>query len=199
MSGPRAGAATAARPDQRARILAAAVDLMSARGVSGMSMRQLANACELNVATLYHYFPAKSELLRAIIADRGYEQLLRHASVPVDPALPPRRRLVQLLTRIWHDTLGERSLWRLLIGESLRGEAEALDVVHDLAAALEDAIDRWLGASFPELPPDHRDTSVVVTGQLLGFFLEALVLPPDDAIVRLRRRAKATAAVVFPD
>ena len=44
--------------DQRGRILDAALRLMAEQGSVGASMRQLAAACDLNVATIYHYFPS---------------------------------------------------------------------------------------------------------------------------------------------
>ena len=55
--------AVAAAGEQRGRILDAALALMSESGSAGASMRQLAAACGLNVATLYHYFPSKADLL----------------------------------------------------------------------------------------------------------------------------------------
>ena len=51
----------------RARILDAALSLMSEHGVAGTSMRMLAGECGLNVATLYHHFPSKADLLRAVL------------------------------------------------------------------------------------------------------------------------------------
>ncbi|HLH27545.1 MAG TPA: helix-turn-helix domain-containing protein, partial [Acidimicrobiales bacterium] len=42
---------------QRQHILAVALSLMSQSGVDGTSMRDLAAAAGLNVASLYHYFP----------------------------------------------------------------------------------------------------------------------------------------------
>ncbi|MGZ4677784.1 MAG: helix-turn-helix domain-containing protein, partial [Acidimicrobiia bacterium] len=55
--------AAAAPSTQRDRILDTALDLMAEHGASATSMRQLATACNLNVAALYHYFPSKAELL----------------------------------------------------------------------------------------------------------------------------------------
>ena len=50
--------------NQRERILDAALLLMSDRGAGSTSMRQLAKACDLNVASIYHYFPSKADLLQ---------------------------------------------------------------------------------------------------------------------------------------
>jgi AcrR family transcriptional regulator len=186
------------RGDQRARILGVALDLMANNGVAGTSMRQLSNACGLNVATLYHYFPSKADLLRAVIADRNYDELLRVVSIPVDMSLAPRPRLERFLRAVWSEALSERPVWRLLVGESLRGDADALEVVRDLATNLDAAIDRWLGEAFPELPGDHTVVSSVLSGQLLSFLLEDLVLPERDRRARLTARIAATAALVFP-
>src|SRR6185312_5418925 len=60
--------------DQRHRILATALELMGERGVAKTSMRRLASACDLNVATLYHYFPSKAELVRALLLERRYSE-----------------------------------------------------------------------------------------------------------------------------
>ena len=45
---------------------------MSERGVDGTSMRDLAAAAGLNVASLYHYFPSKRELLEAVLVEHGF-------------------------------------------------------------------------------------------------------------------------------
>jgi AcrR family transcriptional regulator len=206
---PRGAASTAGERapharSKRSQILAAAAELIASHGVEGMTMRQLASACDLNIATLYHYFGSKADLLGAIVDERHYDTGLREVSLPVDTALPPRPRLAAFFTQLADQSLGELRLWRLLIGESLRDDAVALAEARRLSGALEQAVDRWLGELFPELDddpatPERADTTSVVTGQLLAVFLEELLLGDDDRRPRLDRRAAATAAVVFPD
>jgi AcrR family transcriptional regulator len=212
--------APSAHSEQRARILAAASDLMAAHGARGMTMRQLAAACDLHIATLYHYFSSKSDLLGAIVAQRRYDAGLRDLVLPVDRALPPRPRLAAFLEQLTAEAMGELRLWRLLVGESLRDDEVALAEARRLSGALAEAVDRWLADAFPELPAgagerrddndrDRRgegaagrtrsDVATVVTGQLLATFLEEMLLPEDGRPGRLARRAAATAAVVFPD
>ena len=187
---------------QRARILAAAADLIAAHGVEGMTMRQLAAACDLHIATLYHYFASKSDLLGAIVDDRHYDAGLRHLALPLDSSLAPRPRLEAFLTTLAAEALGELRLWRLLIGESLRDDEVALAEARRLSGALEQAVDGWLADLFPELgtgAPDRAATTAVVTGQLLAVFLEEMLLGDDDRPARIAHRAATTAAVVFPD
>jgi AcrR family transcriptional regulator len=191
------GAATSTTaPSQRGRILAAALELIANHGVEGMTMRQLAAACDLNIATLYHYVGSKSDLLGAIVAQRHYDDGLRTLALPVDTALAPRERCRCFFATLATRSLDELRVWRLLIGESLRDDAVALAEARRLSALLEGAVDRWLGELFPELPADHADATSVVSGQLLAVFLEALLLGDDPD--RLDRRAAALAAVLFP-
>jgi AcrR family transcriptional regulator len=201
-----ASAATDRVPQGRAKrsqILAAATELIATHGVEGMTMRQLASACGLNIATLYHYFGSKSDLLGAIVDERHYDTGLRHLALPIDPTLPPGPRLERFFAQLAAQSLGELRLWRLLIGESLRDHAVALAEALRLSGLLEQAVDRWLGELFPELDadpatPERAAVTSVVTGQLLAVFLEEMLLADDDRDARLARRAAATAAVVFP-
>ena len=189
---------------KRSQILAAAAELIAAHGVEGMTMRQLATASGLNIATLYHYFGSKSDLLGAIVDERHYDDGLRELALPVDTTLVPGPRLAAFISQLAGQALGELRLWRLLIGESLRDDAVALAEARRLSGALEAAVDRWLGELFPELDDDPatpgRDAvTSVVTGQLLAVFLEEMLLGDDDRTGRVERRAAATAALVFPD
>jgi AcrR family transcriptional regulator len=188
---------------KRAQILAAATELMAAHGVEGMTMRQLASACGLNIATLYHYFGSKSDLLGAIVGERHYDAGLRNLDLPVDPTLPAALRLERFFAQLATQSLGELRLWRLLIGESLRDHAVALAEARRLSGLLEQAVDRWLDDLFPELgadpaTPGRTAVTSVVTGQLLAVFLEEMLLGDDDREARVARRAATTAEVVFP-
>ncbi len=95
---------------------------MAEHGAGATSMRQLARACDLNVAAIYHYFPSKADLLRSVIEERQYTLRLQ-APAPVDPTQPPRDRLVALVLALWEGAQAEEPIWRLLVGESLRARA----------------------------------------------------------------------------
>jgi len=57
---------SAAYDDQREMILESAAQLFARRGYSGTSMNQVAEACGLSKATLYHYYKDKYALLVSI-------------------------------------------------------------------------------------------------------------------------------------
>lgn len=58
---------------QRQRLLAQARRLFATRGFRETSMAEVAKACKVTKAGLYHYFKSKDEILRAIISDRREE------------------------------------------------------------------------------------------------------------------------------
>ncbi len=184
-----------AAPNQREHILDIALDLMAEHGASATSMRKLANACDLNVAALYHYFPSKADLLRSVIEERRYGLRLRE--IPeIDTTLPPRERLIALILAMWEGAQDEEAIWRLLLGEGLRGDETALAVGHEILEALEPALRDWLSNLFagdggPSL--DATGVATVLCSQLLGFFISQLFRPADVREAAARRDAEALA------
>src|SRR5690606_22341290 len=144
-----------------------ALHLMAEHGVHAMSMRRLADACGLNVATLYHYFPSKADLLDAVVAQQDYRSLLAQVP-PIDAQLPPSPRLAALVRWIWSEMAGQDDMWRLLLGESLRGDVAVMGSAAELSALFEAALDRWLGELFAdvELAPAFAR---VLRGAIYGF------------------------------
>lgn len=166
----------------RQRILDAALALMSEHGVAATSMRQLAGACDLNVATLYHYFPSKAELLHAVIGERGYLDRMRTESPPPELRLPtdPRTRLAQFVQWLWEASRDEEAVWRLLVGESLRGDPAARAEALALVDGIDAAIGTWVAEIVPELAGRAEQVGRLVRAMLFDFIVEHLALGPDD-------------------
>ena len=160
-------------PGARARILDSALGLMSERGAAGTSMRQLADASGLNVATIYHYFPSKADVLRAVIEERRYGERMANEAPPLDLDRPPEERLAELLRWLWSGTLDEQSVLRLILGEGLRGDAAAQMSARNLIAALDVGLVTWLEHGFPELRA--RDLDPELAARLVRRHLLALV------------------------
>ncbi len=124
----------AARPgatSQRQHILDTALSLMAQRGVDGTSMRDLANAAGLNVASLYHYFPSKRDLLVAVLDERGF---LDDLAAPRPPALVRRSgdELAGMLNDMLASMLEVEDFIRLMLGEVMRGD----DTAHGVGVEL---------------------------------------------------------------
>ena len=196
MTDLQAAPTTTTASSPRERILDTALLLMADQGAGSTSMRQLARACDLNVAGIYHYFPSKADLLRSVIEERQYQLKLRELP-DVDVDLPPRDLLVGLVVEIWRGAEAEEQIWRLLLGEGLRGDETAVAVGRELLEAIEVSLDEWLRRLFPA-EGDRIDTMVaIITSQLFGYFIERL-FRPDWTIADVQDRAGQIADLVFP-
>lgn len=185
------------RQTQRERILDITLDLMAERGASATSMRALASACGLNVAALYHYFPSKEALLRAVIEERRYGAQLADMPIP-DLRLPAPERLAQLVLAMWDGALAEAKIWRLLLSEALHGDPTARDVGGELRATLEEALADALARLVPEIAVPADVAARTVTGTLFALLLEATLVDPDAMAAHARRRATDVAALLLP-
>jgi AcrR family transcriptional regulator len=79
-------------------ILRAAAELFAQRSFTGASMAQLAQACGVSKALLYHYYRDKEHLLFDI-ADRYVDGLLAIVEEVQARELPPQQRLAALVRR----------------------------------------------------------------------------------------------------
>ena len=163
----------------RERILDAALELMGRQGASATSMRRLATESGVQVAAIYHYFASKGELLDAVVAERQYGSRLLDP-LPIDAAAPPEERLRQLFMIVWAGALEEASIWRLLLGEALRGEEAVMPTGRALVELLEPAFSDWIRSAVPEVADPDLAASVMMSQMLSGFVRHAFE-PPTDA------------------
>lgn len=186
---------------RRDRILEATLTLMARGGAHGTSMRAVAGACGLNVATLYHYFPSKHDLLQAAIAHR------RAADLPASPfpeglSGPVEGRLAALLDHVFVGMTADEDLWRALIADAIHGDDDVLQPLLATADAFEHALAGWLTELCPDAPGLH-DPAVVraIRNAVIGVLVEHLP-QSEDRRAALERRARELAHVfarVAPD
>jgi AcrR family transcriptional regulator len=159
---------------QRDRILEAALALMARGGSHGTSMRAVASACGINVATLYHYFPGKQDLLHAAIAHR------RAADLPGSPfpeglAGTVEERLGALLDQVFVDMTIDEDLWRALIADAIHGDEDVLRPLLETANAFEHALGDWLRTLCPDAPALHGpDVVRAIRNAAIGVLVEHL-------------------------
>lgn len=171
---------TEAPQSQRDVILDNALALMSAHGAAGMSMRGLAKACNLQVAAIYHYFDSKADLLTAVVAERQYGERLQ-LPLEVNPEDPPADRLRAVFAIVWEGALEEEAIWRLILGEGLRGESAVLPMGRELLNLVELATEAWVREFVPEVD-DTVAAAALIVAQLLSGFVRRIFLPEDDRL-----------------
>jgi AcrR family transcriptional regulator len=186
----------------RHRILQVALTLMSQKGVDGTSMRDLASAAGLNVASLYHYFPSKRELLEAVLIERGYLPVWADGPVPAE--LSPETKFAEVLTDILVSMFEVEDFVRLMAGEAMRGEETARAVGVDLFTNFESSLAEWIVTHLPDL--DRRSGAAAVahllSAMVVGIFVQYAagvgVEEDRDLTAVLAERAREIAHILGP-
>jgi len=200
--GERTGAAPGEGSATRRRILQIALTLMAQRGVDGTSMRDLASAAGLNVASLYHYFPSKRDLLESVLIEQGFLPI-RPVHMSELPAAEPLT-LAQLLAEIMTSMFEVEDFVRLMVGEAMRGEATARAVGVDLFGAFESAIEDWVESNRPDLDegPGAAAVARLLSAMVVGIFIQhaadVLGEEGDDLTALSLDRAREAASILRP-
>ncbi|HEY3943514.1 MAG TPA: helix-turn-helix domain-containing protein [Acidimicrobiales bacterium] len=193
-------AKTPAGVGQRQHIIDTALSLMAQRGVDGTSMRDLAAAAGLNVASLYHYFPSKRELLVAVLAEQGFIDEVATAPRP-SLTRDPADKLADLLNDMLQSMLEVEDFIRLMLGEVMRGEQTANAVGEELFSATQESLEHWLLEAHPDLAGEAGAPAVarVLRAMLIGIFFEhvaGVLEDGEDPAAAFRARAEEAARVL---
>ena len=174
---------TTPRANQREHILDVALQLMSEQGSAAMSMRRLAQACGVQEAAIYHYFPSKDELFRSVVEERRYSSRLVELPVELDPGAPIDQRLRAIYLVFWEGALEEEPVLRLLLGEGLRNQPAALPTGAALLEVFRSGVTDLIEAVAPELQPHGLVAQVVVSQGFSGFIRH--IFEPDVPVGRI--------------
>jgi AcrR family transcriptional regulator len=160
---PRGRSAT--YDDQRELILAQAAQLFARRGYPATSMNQVAEACNLSKATLYHYYKDKSSLLISI-AETHVSKLA--ALVAEEEASPhtDEERLRRFIYRIVEEYAGAQDAHRVLTDDVRFLEEEDRERVLNKEREVVAGFARAVSALRPGAPSD--DLAKPLTMLLFG-------------------------------
>src|SRR3954466_3156980 len=150
--------------DQRETILAQAAHLFAMRGYSATSMNEVAEACGLSKATLYHYYRDKYALLFSI-ADTHVERLQRIAGEALSEAAEPHARLRVLVRRLVEEYADAQDAHWVLTSEvrflEPADRKRVLDREREVVAAFADVV--------AALRPDLREAAMAKPLTMLMF------------------------------
>ena len=136
--------------DQREMILAHAAHLFARRGYPATSMNQVAEACGLSKATLYHYYRDKYSLLVSI-ADSHVSRLQALVSEVAAQDLPPEQQMRELIRRILIEYADAQDAHRVLTEDVKFLEAEDRERVLGKEREVVAGFARAVGIMHPEL------------------------------------------------
>jgi AcrR family transcriptional regulator len=154
----------------RARIVAAAADLMRTRGVANTSLDAVLEASDTSKSQLYHYFADKDDLVLAVVQRQTECVLATHQ---------PHLRKVTSITglRRWRDAVVEVTREEQCAGGCPLGSfVSELAESPDSRAALADGFGRWQAEIVAALAaiPATKPASRAELGELATMLLTAL-------------------------
>ncbi|NOY12283.1 MAG: TetR/AcrR family transcriptional regulator [Deltaproteobacteria bacterium] len=157
-----------ARRSNREEILNQAIQQFAAAGYAGVSMRDIARTCELNVGSLYHHFNDKQQLYLAAVQQAFAGRAARLLAVleSPEPATERLMRLIEVLCQL----LGEdQTFSRLIQREVIDGDEERLkQLAEQVFGQLIAALNRLCQQLNPRLDPALLACSVI--GLVLHLF-----------------------------
>ena len=136
--------------EQREMILARAAHLFARGGYPGTSMNQVAEACGLSKATLYHYYKDKYSLLVSI-ADSHVAVLEQLVGEVQALQLAPEAQMRELIRRILQEYAGAQDAHRVLTEDVRFLEPEDRERVLGRERAVVAGFARALGQVQPQL------------------------------------------------
>jgi len=158
------GVVTRPREQRRQRteqlIREAALRLISERGRTGWSLREVARSVNYSPAAIYDYFPSKEELLRSLAREGGRRLSDRLGAVPA--GLPPRQRIVELGLACIDFALTNPVAFELIFDEHGGGSRPLEGEVPEGPAylLLVDAVEAGLAAKALVAPPGQGRDSI---------------------------------------
>lgn len=94
-------------------LLAAASTMFAEKGYEGTSMRDLREATQVSIATLYHYFPSKESLFAEVCASK-YDELVFSVLTRFAALAVPERNIVRLAEILYDALAGDAQTFYLL-------------------------------------------------------------------------------------
>lgn len=156
---------------RHAAILAAARALAAERGMAAVQIAPVAERAAIAAGTVYRYFPAKTELVTALVEALAAQELAAIAQA-ADRAPGPLSALAAAVATFAARAMGKRRLVFALIAEPVEPELDAARVAYRSALAAEFA--RRIRAAQAHLP--EQDVAVAAPA-LVGALIEGLIGP----------------------
>ncbi|GAB3697808.1 TetR family transcriptional regulator [Saccharopolyspora tripterygii] len=143
---------------RRRRILKAAASLAAERGLDRVQMQDVAKDAGVAIATLYRYFPSKTHLFTAVMADQ-VEQVDESARPPRE-GQDPVEAVCDLLLRSSRALLSKPLLASAMIQSNMQANAATVAEAVRIDKMMQGAVLRILGIEDPTVQ-DVRIVSLV--------------------------------------
>ncbi len=190
-----AGAARCAGAD---RILSAARGLFAERGVSGVSIQQIADAADVSKANVFHHFATKQALYRAVLeaAAEEFHQLL--ATLKEQTTAAGLREFSSQHLRSLLDDPGTTWLFLRALSDPQAGTQRRLaaEVVGEAMRAVIEAVETLRAADVLPADAEAAPTALALLGANLIYFQLYPLLPELGEAATLQHPSRYTDSIV---
>ena len=177
-------------PDAAARIISAAVLIMTKQGYHGTSVREIADLADVSIATLYHHFGSKDELLAEIMTrgtihlhDRAEAVVEQYVDDPVERFLALTGMLVDRHLRARPEAFLGSTEFRSLTGPARRRIVGMRDSFQRMFEnAVIDGVEQ--GAFTTAYPRDAARAVITMCTAVAGWYKESGPLSVTEIVER---------------
>jgi AcrR family transcriptional regulator len=176
-------------------ILAAAGEAAAAGGMAAVQIAPVAERAGIAAGTVYRYFPSKTELVAALVAELAEREIGALAGAAA-AAPGPLSALAAAVTAFAARALARRRLAFALIAEPVEPEVDAARVSY--RKALVGEFERLIRTALDGKHLPDQDAALAAPA-LVGALIEGLIGPlaPDSGDDQAQRRARVQALTLF--
>lgn len=159
--------------DKRKTILTAAAEVFASRGIVGASMNEVAQACGISKANIYHYYTSKNDLVFDILDN--YLGTLRDRICALDlthPTVEPLHLLTKEFLLLYEGMDNEHKIQTEgLALLSAQQQSVLKGYQREMVAVMDEAVRNSAPATFEQCSTKCRQVSMSVFGMLNWFYL----------------------------
>jgi AcrR family transcriptional regulator len=181
----------------RAKLLETALAVFAERGADGGSMREIARRAGLNVATAYHHFGSKRELLLSIFKELGFVDTPLDLS-GWDPAANGQSAeevLELIMLGAWTSMSTGADVLKLAITEALKGDEDVRAVFDEWQRQGDRFLEELVVQTGLADPTTAADRALALRHVIWGRFVSALMSDELDAEHGIRHARAAALAL----
>ena len=162
--------------DTKSRLLESALAVFAERGADGGSMREIARRAGVNVATAYHHFGSKRDLLLAVFRDLKFLDAPELADWDVpSQGREPKDVLADIILLAWLFMATGANVVRVAVQEALKGDPEVNDVFDEWQKQGDAGIERQLLGGKLATPETVTRRALTVRLSIWATFIEGLM------------------------
>ena len=192
--------------DRRSQILAAALEVVAEHGFHGTPTRELARRAGVSEALVFRHFPTKEDLIRAILADVGFEERIQFMESHL-VHMPPRQALQSIAEHLLTNLSERPDLFRVVFFGILETPHLAREFYQKFLSRLLALETRLFERAFAERPADGLPAAAVDAAVVARSFHGSLMFYNfSGAIVRVeplpsdpRATAEAIVNIYLPE